>query len=115
VAVDAKDGEVQVEGWREGSRKPAVELALEADEWGAAALLYTNIAHDGTGDGPDTAGTAELQRRVRATVIASGGIGSLAHLEALRDAGVRAAVCGRALYEGAFAYADGRRVAEGGC
>jgi phosphoribosylformimino-5-aminoimidazole carboxamide ribonucleotide (ProFAR) isomerase len=43
---------------------------------------------------------------VKATVIASGGIGSLEHLCALRDAGVRSAVCGRALYSGAFTLAE---------
>ena len=52
---------------------------------------------------------------LRATVIASGGIGTLDHLRTLRDAGVRSAVCGRALYEGAFTYAEALAVlAEGG-
>jgi phosphoribosylformimino-5-aminoimidazole carboxamide ribotide isomerase len=52
------------------------------------------------------AATRALQDKVRATVIASGGIGALDHLTALRDAGVRAAVCGRALYSGAFSLAE---------
>jgi phosphoribosylformimino-5-aminoimidazole carboxamide ribotide isomerase len=60
------------------------------------------IDRDGTREGPDVAATAALQAAVRATVIASGGIGSLEHIRALADAGVQAAVCGRALYSGAF-------------
>lgn len=102
VAIDARDGEVAVEGWLEGSGRRAEDLAREVDGWGVAALLYTNIDRDGTREGPDVEGTAALQGLVGATVIASGGIGTLDHLRALDGAGVRAAVCGRALYSGAF-------------
>lgn len=102
VAVDARGGEVAVEGWLEGSGRGALELAREVDGWGAAAILYTVIDRDGTREGPDVAATAALQASVRATVIASGGVGNLEHIRALAAAGVRAAVCGRALYSGAF-------------
>jgi phosphoribosylformimino-5-aminoimidazole carboxamide ribotide isomerase len=106
VAVDARAGEVAVEGWLEGSGKSAVALAREVDAWGAAAILFTVIERDGTHEGPDVEATAALQAEVRATVIASGGIGELAHVRALAAAGVRAAVCGRALYSGAFTLAE---------
>lgn len=102
VAIDARDGEVAVEGWLEGSGRGAHELAREVDGWGVAAILYTRIERDGTGQGPDVPATVALQAEVGATVIASGGIGHLDHIRALREAGVRAAVCGRALFAGAF-------------
>jgi phosphoribosylformimino-5-aminoimidazole carboxamide ribotide isomerase len=102
VAIDAQAGEVKVEGWLEGTGVQAAALAREVDAWGVAAVLFTAIERDGTSVGPDVAATAALQQSLRATVIASGGIGALAHLAALRDAGVRASVCGRALYSGAF-------------
>lgn len=102
VAVDARGGEVAVEGWLESSGRPVLDLAKEVDAWGAAAILYTVIERDGTSEGPDVAATAALQAEVKATVIASGGIGSLQHLRNLAAAGVRAAVCGKALYSGAF-------------
>ncbi|MBX3247328.1 MAG: 1-(5-phosphoribosyl)-5-[(5-phosphoribosylamino)methylideneamino]imidazole-4-carboxamide isomerase [Myxococcales bacterium] len=107
VAIDARGGEVAVEGWLEGSGVDATELAREVDGWGVAAILYTNIDRDGTRHGPDVEGTAALQRVVKATVIASGGIGTLDDLRALAAAGVRATVCGRALYAGAFTVAEG--------
>lgn len=107
VAIDARGDEVAVAGWREGSGRAVRELAAEADGWGAGAILYTDIERDGTGEGPAVERTAALQRAVDATVIASGGIGSLDDLSALRGAGVRAAVCGRALYEGAFSLEEG--------
>ncbi len=108
VAIDARDGEVAVEGWLEGTGRPAMALATEIDGWepGPWGFLYTNIDRDGTREGPDVEGTASMSRAVGATVIASGGIGSLAHLEALSRAGVSAAVCGRALYAGAFTLAE---------
>lgn len=102
VAVDARGGEVAVEGWLEQSGKSAHDLARQVDAWGAAAILFTVIERDGTHEGPDVAATVALQEQVQATVIASGGIGSLEHVRALARAGVRAAVCGRALYSGAF-------------
>lgn len=107
VALDAREGKVAVEGWREQSTRSVVALATEVDAWGIAAILFTNIQRDGTREGPDVEGTADLQSHVEATVIASGGIGSLDDLRALSTAGVRAAVCGKALYSGAFTLSEG--------
>jgi phosphoribosylformimino-5-aminoimidazole carboxamide ribotide isomerase len=107
VAVDARAGQVAVEGWLETSTRSVLELGREVDAWGAAALLYTVIDRDGTRDGPDVEATMALQGQVSATVIASGGIGTLDHVRALAAAGARAAVCGRALYSGAFTLEQG--------
>ncbi len=102
VAVDERDGEVAVEGWLQGSGRSARDLAREVDGWGVGAILHTVIARDGTREGPDVDATLALQGEVSATVIASGGIGELAHIRTLAERGVRAAVCGRALLSGAF-------------
>ncbi|KPK16218.1 MAG: 1-(5-phosphoribosyl)-5-[(5-phosphoribosylamino)methylideneamino] imidazole-4-carboxamide isomerase [Myxococcales bacterium SG8_38] len=106
VALDARDGKVAVEGWREQSSQDVIELAKEVDGWGIGAILFTNIQRDGTRQGPDVEATARLQSRVDTTVIASGGIGALDDLRALAAAGVRSAVCGRALYSGAFTLSE---------
>jgi phosphoribosylformimino-5-aminoimidazole carboxamide ribotide isomerase len=109
AALDARDGEVRIAGWLEASGQRVEDVARGCDAWGVGAILFTDIGRDGTGVGPAVQATAALQALVRATVIASGGIGTLAHLEELARAGVREAVCGRALYEGAFDYASARR------
>jgi phosphoribosylformimino-5-aminoimidazole carboxamide ribotide isomerase len=114
AAVDARAGEVAVEGWREGSGQSALALACKVDAWGVAAILFTAIERDGTHEGPDLAATAALQAQVNATVIASGGIGSLDHIRALAATGVRAAVCGRALYSGAFSLEQALAAASSG-
>ena len=106
MALDARDGKLAVEGWQEQSQQDVTELAREVDGWNIAAILFTNIRRDGTREGPDVEATAELQSNVSTTVIASGGIGALDDLRALAAAGVRASVCGRALYSGAFTLSE---------
>ena len=106
VAVDARAGLVAVEGWVETSTVTAIELGRRAAGWGAAALLYTDIARDGTGRGPNVAATAALAAAVECEVIASGGVSTLDHLRALAAAGVPAVVVGRALYDQRFTLAE---------
>jgi phosphoribosylformimino-5-aminoimidazole carboxamide ribotide isomerase len=113
VALDAKGGLVAVEGWLETTDRRVEQAASEVDGWGADAILFTDIDRDGTREGPAVESTARLQRAVAATVIASGGIGTLDHLRALREQGVRAAVCGRALYSGAFTLEEAFRASSG--
>ncbi|HEY2745131.1 MAG TPA: 1-(5-phosphoribosyl)-5-[(5-phosphoribosylamino)methylideneamino]imidazole-4-carboxamide isomerase [Polyangia bacterium] len=103
VAVDAHGDKVAVEGWAEKTDVEAGDLAARAVEWGAAAVLYTDIARDGTGAGPNVEATAQLTRALHPVpVIASGGIGTLDHLRALAGARVPQAIVGRALYENKF-------------
>ncbi len=113
VALDARDGKVAVEGWQEQSERDVIELAHQVDRWSIGAILFTNIQRDGTREGPDVEGTAGLQSEVEAIVIASGGIGTLDDLRSLAKAGVRAAVCGRALYSGAFTLSEALAALEG--
>ena len=98
----SRDGWVAIAGWQETSRVPAAALARAAASWGAFALLYTDVARDGLQVGAAVESTAALQRGVDIPVIASGGVGSLADLDALRRQGVHAVILGRALYEGSF-------------
>lgn len=112
IAIDAKGDDVAVEGWREGTGVGVRSLARTADGWGAGAILYTDIERDGTGLGPAVERTAALSVGLNAQVIASGGIGTLQHLEALAAASVGAAVCGRALYTKAFTLEEALRVVE---
>jgi phosphoribosylformimino-5-aminoimidazole carboxamide ribotide isomerase len=102
VAIDARDGWVAIAGWQETSRVPAAALARAAASWGAVALLYTDVARDGLQVGVAVESTAALQRGLDIPVIASGGVGSLADLDALRKQHIQAVILGRALYEGSF-------------
>ena len=113
VAVDARDGVVAVEGWVESGNVTAIELGKRAAGWGAAALLYTDVARDGIHVGPNVDATAALAREVDIDVIASGGVSSLTDIGALRDAGIPAVVVGRALYDKRFTLEDAIAIARG--
>jgi phosphoribosylformimino-5-aminoimidazole carboxamide ribotide isomerase len=111
VAVDAREGVVAVDGWTATGDVTAIELGTRAAAWGAAALLYTDIARDGLHVGPNIAATAELAHAVSCEVIASGGVGSLDDLARLRDANIAAVVVGRALYDKRFTIEQAAEVA----
>ena len=111
VAIDVRGKHVATDGWERTSERTAIELALEVEKWGAAGILYTNIVRDGTGEGPDVDGTMELQKQLQIPVIASGGIGTLEHIRQLNSAGIHAAICGKALYRGAFSLREALRTA----
>ncbi len=113
VAVDARDGVVAVDGWTSDGNITAIELGQRADSWGAGALLYTDVARDGLHVGPNIEATVALRNAVVCEVIASGGVGSLEHLVALRDAGIAAVIVGRALYDKRFSVEQAVRTAHG--
>ncbi len=103
VGIDARDGFVATEGWAETSAMPAADLALRFEDAGVAAVIYTDIGRDGMLTGLNLEQTFELAARLRTPVIASGGVGSLADLRALRSqapAGIDGVIVGRALYDG---------------
>jgi phosphoribosylformimino-5-aminoimidazole carboxamide ribotide isomerase len=102
VGIDARAGRVAVAGWAETSEIGALELARRFEDAGVAALIYTDIDRDGALQGPNVAATAQLARAVAVPVIASGGVGSLEDLRALKAGGapLEGVICGRALYEG---------------
>ncbi|HEY6726426.1 MAG TPA: HisA/HisF-related TIM barrel protein, partial [Polyangiaceae bacterium] len=104
LAVDARGGMVATEGWLEQSETRAVDLVRRFAEFPLAGVLYTDIDRDGTEVGPNVAETARLARDTGVPVIASGGVGTLAHLRELcaAEAGIVAAIVGRALHEARF-------------
>jgi phosphoribosylformimino-5-aminoimidazole carboxamide ribotide isomerase len=103
VAVDAKDGLVATRGWEHVSTRTALDCARSLAGAPLAALLYTDVARDGTEVGPNMEATAALAASGGFSVIASGGVGSLAHLTALAALdGVEGVIVGRALYEKTF-------------
>jgi phosphoribosylformimino-5-aminoimidazole carboxamide ribotide isomerase len=100
VAVDVRDGIVRTHGWEQESGL-AVDDAVDAcREAGVTRLLCTAIDRDGTLEGPDLRLLERVARRFGRPVIAAGGIGSQADLDALAALGLEGAVVGRALLDG---------------
>jgi phosphoribosylformimino-5-aminoimidazole carboxamide ribotide isomerase len=115
LAVDAKDGKVATDGWLSVSKRTAVEVVREMSDLPLAAVLYTDIARDGTQVGPNIEATARLAREGGLPVLASGGVSNLDDLRHLAEhPGIAGAIVGRALYEKVFTLEEAVRVAAGG-
>jgi phosphoribosylformimino-5-aminoimidazole carboxamide ribotide isomerase len=111
VGIDARDGMVATEGWAATSTITTIELALRFEDAGAAAVIFTDIGRDGMLSGLNLDQTAALARAVTTPVIASGGVGSVADLRALRAVasetpGIEGVIIGRALYDGRLTLAE---------
>ncbi len=103
VGLDARDGRVAVEGWAEVSTLSALDLARRFEDAGVAAIIYTDVARDGMLKGLNLAATIALAESISIPVIASGGLASLADVQALlepRAQKLEGAIIGRALYDG---------------
>lgn len=103
LGLDAYGDDVATEGWVEKSGKSTIELVKEYEECGLAGIIYTDINRDGTGEGLNMENTLKLAQNVTIPVIASGGVGSLKDVEAVREAekdGVSGMIIGKALYDG---------------
>jgi len=116
VGIDARDGQVAVEGWGVSGGVAAEELAKKMAAAGVARIIYTDIARDGTLTGVNVAATCALARAAGIPVIASGGVSSLDDIAAVRAAqadGIEGVIVGKALYTGAVTLPEAIRAARG--
>jgi phosphoribosylformimino-5-aminoimidazole carboxamide ribotide isomerase len=111
VGIDAKAGLVAVEGWAETSDVSALDLARKFEDAGVAVIIFTDIDRDGLLQGVNVDSTAQLARSISVPVIASGGVSSLADIDALLKiapatrsygGGIIGVISGRALYDGSL-------------
>ena len=103
VGIDARRGKVSTRGWANETELDALVLALKMQEFGVAAIIYTDIMRDGMQTGVNLEETGKLAGNLAIPVIASGGIASLEDVKklmAIEEKGVSGAITGRALYEG---------------
>ncbi|MGA2775048.1 MAG: 1-(5-phosphoribosyl)-5-[(5-phosphoribosylamino)methylideneamino]imidazole-4-carboxamide isomerase [Candidatus Omnitrophota bacterium] len=106
VSIDAKDGIVMTEGWRnEGKKTDVLSFAAYLKDIGFKQVIYTDTLKDGTLSGPNIKSIKELLKETNLKVIASGGISSLddiLKLKRIEKSGVIGVIIGKALYEGKF-------------
>ncbi|EMA70449.1 1-(5-phosphoribosyl)-5-[(5-phosphoribosylamino)methylideneamino]imidazole-4-carboxamide isomerase [Halorubrum distributum] len=112
VSLDAKDGEVVVSGWTEGTGLDPAEAAARYEELGAGAILFTNVDVEGQLEGIDREAVASVVEAVDIPVIASGGVATVEDVVDLKKAGAAAVVVGTALYEGEFTLREAQEAAD---
>ncbi|MCL2075249.1 MAG: 1-(5-phosphoribosyl)-5-[(5-phosphoribosylamino)methylideneamino]imidazole-4-carboxamide isomerase [Betaproteobacteria bacterium] len=116
VGLDAKNGKVAIDGWSKLTEHDVEDLARKFEDYGVDAIIYTDIGRDGMLTGLNIEATARLARSLAIPVIASGGLSSLADIEALcaaEEDGIIATIAGRAIYDGSLDFAKAQAFADG--
>ncbi len=100
LGADVKDGEVAIRGWQELSGMKLDAFCEKYQAMGARTLICTDVSRDGAMRGANRALYADLQRRYRMDIVASGGVSTLEDVKALAALGLYGAIIGKALYTG---------------
>ncbi len=103
VGIDARNGRVAIEGWTQTTDIRAIDLARQFEDYGVAAINFTDIHRDGMQTGPNIEETRQLAEAVRIPIVASGGVSTLEdirNLLPLSQSGVIGVITGKALYSG---------------
>lgn len=101
--IDALNDDVKISGWEKGSGIKVIELARKLEALQFKAIIYTNIAKDGTLEGPDLVNTKKLAAAVTLPVILSGGVSCSDDLEMVKNVpSIWGAITGKAIYENKF-------------
>lgn len=102
VGLDARNGCVALAGWTEQTDTPVLDLARRVVDAGVQTIIYTDIAVDGMLNGPDITTLELLLSNLECNIIASGGIGSLSHLNnllAVQPHPPEGCIIGKAIYD----------------
>ena len=103
VGLDARDGKVATDGWSKLTGHDVIDLAKKFEDYGAEAIIYTDIGRDGMLGGINIEATLRLAQALKIPVIASGGLASVNDIRALKgieSEGVVGVIAGRAVYDG---------------
>jgi phosphoribosylformimino-5-aminoimidazole carboxamide ribotide isomerase len=113
VAIDSDNGNVATDGREQNTSVSTLDLAKQASDWGAAAILYTDINRAGADSGPNIQETTAMVKSCGVPVIAAGGVSSVGDIKALRECGVAMVIVGRSLYEKRFTLVEAIEAAAG--
>lgn len=98
VGLDCRNGFAATRGWLDNSEIDYLDFAKHLEQLGVHTIIFTDIAKDGTLDGPNLNMLAALRRHVTMDIIASGGVKTLDDIRALKALGVQGVIIGKAIY-----------------
>ncbi len=110
VGIDAKDGRVATRGWASDTGKDPVHLANEMKKRGINTVIYTDIARDGMLTGPNVEALAAMAQQTGMEIIASGGMSVPGDITAVKNAGAKGVIIGKALYTGSITIGEAIRL-----
>ena len=111
VGLDARDGMLATQGWREQTDVRAVDAARRFAAEGVEHFIFTDIRRDGKLQGPNLEALQEMIESVPANVIASGGISSIEDIAAVNRLGAAGVIIGAALYHNRISLTDALSIA----
>jgi phosphoribosylformimino-5-aminoimidazole carboxamide ribotide isomerase len=115
VGLDAKDGDVAINGWAKLTGHNVIELAQKFEEYGVESIIYTDIGRDGMKSGINIEATVKLSESLKIPVIASGGVSDIKDIKMLCEVsniGIRGVITGTAIYEGTLDFKEAQELAE---
>ena len=115
VGLDAKDGDVAINGWAKLTGHNVIELAQKFEEYGVESIIYTDIGRDGMLSGVNIEATVKLSESLKIPVIASGGVSNISDIKTLcnvANIGIRGVITGTAIYEGSLDFKAAQQLAK---
>ena len=100
VSIDARDGVVATDGWRQSTDLQAEELLRRLAALGVRRFAYTDIGRDGTLGSPNFEAVETMVAATDAPIIAAGGVAEVAHVVRLAELGAEGVIVGMALSDG---------------
>ena len=102
LGVDARDGIVQIRGWKEATQQTVLETVQSFLDIGLKWLVFTDITRDGMQSGLNLKDTKEIADVTKINVIASGGVKNIDDVNKTKETQLAGVIIGRALYEGSI-------------
>ena len=115
VGLDAKDGDVAINGWAKLTGHNVIELGQKFEEYGVESIIYTDIGRDGMLSGVNIEATVKLSESLKIPVVASGGVSNIGDIKALCEVaniGIRGVITGTAIYEGTLDFKAAQQLAK---
>ena len=99
ISADVRDEKIAVHGWQNQSTSNVFDF-IKNNQWEKATITCTDIQTDGMLSGPNVSLYAKLRQQFpQANIIASGGVGNIEHIKALKELKVFGVIVGKAIYE----------------
>jgi len=107
IGADFRDNHIAINAWAEQSERTLREFVEDYLQQGATTFICTDVSKDGKLQGPSLSAYEQLRQQLpQAQLVASGGVTTLADLEALAAIGMHGAIVGKAIYEGTITLSE---------
>lgn len=115
VGLDAKDGDVAINGWSKLTGHNVIDMAQKFEQYGVESIIYTDIGRDGMLSGVNIDATVKLSQSINIPVVASGGVSTIDDIRDLckvANIGIRGVITGTAIYEGSLDFKSAQDLAQ---